>query len=53
MAQKARREGQIKERGPNKWLVSVYLGRGPGGKKVYQARTVHGGRWAALGSESP
>jgi integrase len=37
-----RRSGSIVNRGPNKWLVRVYLGRGADGKPKYLNRTVHG-----------
>ncbi|MFI5143670.1 MAG: tyrosine-type recombinase/integrase [Thermoanaerobaculales bacterium] len=43
----ARTAGQIKPRGEDRWLVSVYLCRDAAGKKIYQAKTVHGGRKAA------
>jgi integrase len=43
----ARTAGQIKERGPNRWLVSVFLCRDTTGKKVYRSETVRGGRRAA------
>src|SRR5664280_1823362 len=36
--------GQIKERGPERWLVSVYLCRTAEGRKIYQSKTIHGGR---------
>lgn len=39
---KVRRAGQIRSRGDHKWLVSVFLGRDASGKRLYQARTVHG-----------
>ncbi len=36
--------GQIIPRGPDKWLVSVFLHRDTNGKKVYRSQTVKGGR---------
>ncbi len=34
--------GQLIERGERKWLVRVYLGRGPNGKRKYFNKTIHG-----------
>ena len=38
----SRRSGQIKKRGARKWLVSVFVGREPNGRRLYKAQTVHG-----------
>lgn len=35
--------GQLIQRG-DKWLVRVYLGRGPDGKRKYYSKTVHGSK---------
>src|SRR5664280_2103605 len=43
----ARTAGQIKQRGPETWLVSVHLCRDANGKKLYRSATVHGGRKVA------
>jgi len=37
-----RRSGQIKARGPGRWLVSVYVGRDGSGKRTDKTRTVRG-----------
>jgi len=34
--------GQLIQRGPRKWLVRVYLGRGSSGNRKYFSKTVHG-----------
>ena len=34
--------GQIIDRGKNKWLVRVYLGRDENGKRKYHNKTIHG-----------
>lgn len=44
---RARRSGQIKRRGPAKWLVSVFVGRDASGRRIYKAKRVHGDRRAA------
>ena len=36
--------GQLIERGERKWLVRVYLGRGPDGKRKYFNKTIHGSK---------
>ena len=36
--------GQLIERGERKWLVRVYLGRGPDGKRKTFNKTIHGSR---------
>jgi len=36
--------GQLIERGKNKWLVRVYLGTGPNGKRRYHNKTIHGNK---------
>ncbi len=41
---KPRRRGQIRARGPNKWLVRVFLGKDPQGKRHYVSRTIEGDR---------
>ncbi len=38
----SRRSGQIIDRGQNKWLVRVFLGRNPAGKRRYYNRTIRG-----------
>jgi len=35
---------QVRRRGPNNYTISVYLGRGPGGKRQYHHETFHGTR---------
>ncbi len=35
-------DGQIIARGEGKWLVRVFLGRAPNGKRQYLNKTVHG-----------
>ena len=42
-----RRTGQVKKRGDNKWLISVYLGTDAAGKKLYSAKMVEGTRTEA------
>jgi len=37
-----RRTGQVKKRGDNKWLISVYLGTDAAGKKLYSQRWLRG-----------
>jgi len=39
-----RREGQIKQRGEGRFLVSVFLGRDESGKRIYRSKTVRGSR---------
>lgn len=39
----SRRRGQLRKRGPNKYLVRIYLGR-IDGKRKYTSKTVHGSR---------
>lgn len=34
--------GQLIERGPGKWLVRIFLGRGAEGKRKYYNKTIHG-----------
>ena len=36
--------GQLIERGERKWLMRIYLGRGPDGKRKYFNKTIHGSR---------
>ncbi|MCR9093726.1 MAG: site-specific integrase [bacterium] len=39
----SRRSGQIRRRGDQKWLVTIYLGTHPDtGKRIYESKTVHG-----------
>src|SRR5215831_20259897 len=42
-----RRTAQVKKRGDNKWLISVYLGTDAAGKKLYSAKMVEGTRTEA------
>ena len=39
--------GQLIERGKNKWLVRVYMGKNEEGKRKYHNRTIHGNKKAA------
>lgn len=39
--------GHIKPRGPNKWLLVVDLGKGPGGKRLTKSKIFNGGIRAA------
>lgn len=39
----SRSRGQLRKRGPNKWLVRVYIGR-VGGKRKYKSKTVRGSK---------
>lgn len=44
----ARKTGQIIRRGPNKWLVRIYVGRNPEtGKRQYIGKSVQGGLHSA------
>lgn len=43
----ARRAGQIVERGPNKFLLRIFLGRDTTGKRHYHDETFHGKKKAA------
>ena len=36
--------GQLIKRGDRKWLVRIYLGRGPDGKRKYFSKTIHGSK---------
>ena len=36
--------GQLIERGERKWLIRVYLGRGPDGKRKHFNKTIHGSK---------
>jgi integrase len=36
--------GQLIERGERKWLVRIFLGRGPDGKRRYLNQTIHGSK---------
>src|SRR5690349_16039060 len=38
----SRERGQIINRGPGKWLLRIYVGRGADGKPKYSAKTVRG-----------
>lgn len=38
---------QVRRRGPNSYTISVYLGRGPDGKRQYHHETFHGARTQA------
>ena len=40
----AKTSGQIIERGRDRWLVKVYVGRDVNGKRKYISKTVHGGK---------
>lgn len=39
--------GQIINRGKKTWIVRIYLGTGPDGKRLYENKTVHGNKEAA------
>ena len=44
MAKKMRKPGQVVPRGPNKWLVRAFLGRGADGKRRYHSRMLRGSK---------
>jgi len=39
---KSRRVGQVLERGPNKWLIRIFVGYKPSGQNDYFNKTIHG-----------
>lgn len=41
--------GQLIERGPRKWLVRIFMGRGADGKRKYYNKTIHGTKKEAQG----
>src|SRR5215813_11589872 len=44
---KSRRVGQVLERGPNKWLIRIFLGYKPNGQNDYFNKTFHGAKTEA------
>jgi hypothetical protein len=38
---KSRRVGQVLERGPNKWLIRIFVGYKPNGQNDYFNKTIH------------
>jgi integrase len=41
---KSRRVGQVVERGPNKWLIRIFIGYKPNGQNDYFNKTFHGAK---------
>jgi integrase len=44
---KTRRVGQVLERGPNKWLIRIFIGYKPNGQNDYFNKTFHGAKTEA------
>lgn len=50
---KTRRVGQVLERGPNKWLIRIFIGYKPNGQNDYFNKTFHGAKTEAENGRAP